>query len=69
MKSTTLNVPGISCGHCKNSIEGALTGQTGIASVIVHIDNKIVDIMYDENKTSIKNIEALIEDQGYDIAR
>lgn len=69
MKTVTISVPEISCGHCKDSIEGVLTDQTGIASVIVHIEKKTVDVIYDESKTTLENIEALIEDQGYDVSK
>lgn len=69
MKSVTISVPEISCGHCKQSIEGALTGQTGVVSVEVNIDKKNVDVIFDETKTTLKDIETLIEDQGYDISR
>lgn len=69
MKTVTISVPEISCEHCKKSIEGALTGQTGINSAIVQIQKKTVDVIYDETKTTLENIESLIEDQGYDIKK
>ena len=33
MTTTTLNVPDISCGHCKSSIEGAVGGDAAGATL------------------------------------
>ena len=68
MNTTTLNVPDISCGHCKMSIEGAVNELTGIDRVEVSIDAKTVDIAYADD-LSIDNIIEAIEEQGYDVAR
>ncbi len=67
MTTTTLNVPDISCGHCKMSIEGAVNQLAGIDSVEVSIEGKTVAISYGEAVTLDAIIEA-IEEQGYDVA-
>ena len=45
MSTTTLDVPTISCGHCKSSIEGAVSGLQGVRSVEVGIDAKKTHIL------------------------
>ena len=67
MTNTTLNVPDISCGHCKSSIEGAVGELEGIDSVEVSIEGKTVAVAYGGEVTLDTIIEA-IEEQGYDVA-
>jgi copper chaperone len=65
MSTVTLKVEGMSCGHCVNSVEGALK-EIG-ASGKVNLGAKSVEIEYDETKLSLEKIKEAIEDQGYDV--
>jgi len=65
----TLNVPDISCGHCKSSIEGAVAPMAGVATAEVTIDARTVDVSFDEAAVDLEAIITAIEDQGYDVAR
>jgi copper chaperone len=69
MSTTTLDVPTISCGHCKSSIEGAVGSLDGVRSVEVGIDAKQVDVDFDDAAVSLDAIVAAIEEQGYDVNR
>ncbi|HSJ70625.1 MAG TPA: copper ion binding protein [Acidimicrobiia bacterium] len=69
MNQVTLNVPDISCGHCKSSIEGAVAPMDGVASAEVTIDARTVAVTYDESAVDLDAIITAIEDQGYDVAR
>ncbi|MDH3306977.1 MAG: copper ion binding protein [Acidimicrobiia bacterium] len=69
MTTLTLNVPDISCGHCKMSIEGAVSGLTGIGKVEVNIDPRTVDLEFDDAQVALDTIVAAIEEQGYEVAR
>lgn len=69
MSTTTLNVPTISCGHCKSSIEGAVSGLAGIRKVEVGIDARQVEVDFDEASIDLDAIVEAIEEQGYDVAR
>jgi copper chaperone len=69
MTTTTLNVPTISCGHCKSSIEGAVSGLDGISRVEVEIDAREVAVDYDDTAIELDAIIEAIEAQGYDVAR
>lgn len=69
MTTATLDVPTISCGHCKSSIEGAVSRLDGVSRVDVGIDAKQVDVDFDEAAVSIDAIVAAIEEQGYDVTR
>ncbi len=67
MSTRTLNVPEISCGHCKSSIEGAVSSLTGVDKVEVHIEERTVDLDYDGTDSTFETIVATIEEQGYDV--
>lgn len=67
MEQVTLHVQGMSCGHCVNSIEGNVGELNGIKSVKVHLDEGKVDVTFDPNVMSLKEIKDVIEDQGYDV--
>lgn len=65
MSNITLNVQGMSCGHCVNSVEGAVKNLG--ASATVDLAKGSVTIAYDESTTSLAAIKEAIEDQGYDV--
>ena len=69
MSELTLSVPDISCGHCKSSIEGAVGALAGIDRVEVAIDDKTVDIAFDDAVVDLDAIVEAIEEQGYEVAR
>ncbi|GIN21462.1 copper chaperone CopZ [Siminovitchia fordii] len=68
MEQVTLNVQGMSCGHCVNSIEGEVGRMDGVQFVKVYLDQGKVDVTFDSNKLSLEEIKSVIEDQGYDVA-
>lgn len=68
MEQITLQVQGMSCGHCVNSIEGSVGELKGVKSVKVHLDKGTVEIEFDSNSVSLETIKEEIEDQGYDVA-
>ena len=68
MTTLTLNVPDISCGHCKSSIEEAVGELSGIEKVEVTIDARTVDIAFDETAVDRDAIVGAIEAVGYDVA-
>ncbi|WP_121614284.1 copper chaperone CopZ [Mesobacillus foraminis] len=65
MQKVTLNVQGMSCGHCVNSIEGNVGELNGVESVKVHLAEGKVDVTFDSNSVGLKEITDVIEDQGY----
>lgn len=69
MITQTLSVPDISCGHCKMSIEGALSDLGGVTTAEVHIDPRTVDITWNEETVHLDAIVAAIEEQGYEVSR
>ncbi len=67
MHTVNLEVPDISCDHCKTSIEGAVGMVNGVQSVTVDIPTKSVAIVHDDSASIAAVIDA-IEEQGYEVA-
>lgn len=67
MTTQTLTVPEIHCGHCKTSIEEALSALEGVESVEVEIEPRTVNLSYDESTVGMEDIKAAIEAVGYEV--
>lgn len=63
----TLNVQGMSCGHCVSSVESSVGKLDGVNEVKVHLESGKVDVSFEEDKVSLDVIKETIDDQGYDI--
>jgi len=68
MTQITLSVPDISCGHCKESIEGVVNPLAGVETAVVAIDDRNVSIEYDGSETTMTAIVEAIGEQGYEVA-
>ena len=62
-----LGVNGMSCGHCKMSVEGALKKLDGVHGAVVSLENKNVAVNFDDSKVSFDQMKEAIEAQGYDV--
>jgi copper chaperone len=67
MKNVTLNVQGMSCGHCVKAIEGSVGELAGVNQVSVKLDESLVEVAFNEAQVSVEKIKDTIEDQGYDV--
>ena len=67
MEISTLNVEGMSCSHCEDSVKKSVGALNGVEKVIVDLNSKKVTIEYDFERVSIQTIKDTIEDQGYEI--
>ncbi|MET4566727.1 MULTISPECIES: copper chaperone CopZ [Bacillus subtilis group] len=67
MDKITLNVKGMSCGHCVNSIERSVGELKGIKSVKVHLEAGNVDVEFNPSEVSLSEIKETIDDQGYEV--
>ena len=69
MTARTLSVPGISCDHCKMSIEQAVGELPGVDTVEVNISARTVDLSFDEATVGLDRIIGAIEEVGYEVPR
>ncbi|MCP1143445.1 copper chaperone CopZ [Lysinibacillus endophyticus] len=67
MQTVTLNVQGMSCGHCVNAVEGSVGKLEGVNEVKVNLSTAQVDVSFNESQVSIEKIKETIEEQGYDV--
>jgi len=65
MKEVTLQVKGMSCGHCVNAVEGALKELGAQGKVDLRAGS--VAVSYDESRVALEAVKEAIEEQGYDV--
>ncbi|MDD3893431.1 MAG: copper ion binding protein [Syntrophomonadaceae bacterium] len=64
-KTINLNVEGMSCMHCVNSVKNSIGSLPGISKVNVELVGKKVSVEYDSEKVNVPKIKDKIEDAGY----
>lgn len=67
METITLNVKGMSCGHCVSAVEGSVGKLNGVKEVKVDLENGKVKVDYNAATVSLDEIKETIDDQGYDV--
>ena len=67
MEKITLNVQGMSCGHCKAAVETAVK-ELGEAEANVNLEAGTVEVTYDPATVNVSQVKEAIEDAGYDVA-
>lgn len=60
MPDLTLSVPTISCGHCKKTIELAVSAVPGVRSVEASVDDHVVDVDF-QGEPNVEAVVAAIE--------
>ena len=65
--TTVLNVEGMSCQHCVNSVNKAVGGLKGVDKVSVDLQGKTVAVEYDPGQIGLDKVKEVIEDQGYEV--
>ncbi|XP_071669709.1 copper-transporting ATPase 1 isoform X2 [Patagioenas fasciata] len=61
-----VNIEGMTCNSCVQSIEGVLSQKAGVKSVRVSLANRNGTIEYDPLQTSPEDLRSSIEDMGFD---
>jgi copper chaperone len=67
MENITLDVKGMSCGHCVKAIEASVLALKGVNEVKVNLEAGKVEVAYNDGKVSLTQIKDAIDDQGYDV--
>ena len=63
MRQATLHIEGMSCGHCLDAVNRALSVVPGVRIDAIRIGR--ADVSYDENTTGPSDLEAAVADAGY----
>uniref|UniRef100_A0A803T758 P-type Cu(+) transporter n=1 Tax=Anolis carolinensis TaxID=28377 RepID=A0A803T758_ANOCA len=66
MHVTVMDVEGMTCHSCVQSIEGVISQKPGVNSVHVSLQNRNATIEYDPMQTSPDDLRNAIEDMGFD---
>ena len=67
MATSVLNIPTISCSHCENTINEALTPLAGVSSVRVDIPEKKVTVEYDPSATGVDQFKDVLAQEEYPV--
>ena len=63
----TLNVKGMSCGHCVARVEKALQGIEGVSDVAVSLEAEVATVEFDPGKAGLDDFKAAVADAGYEV--
>ncbi len=63
-----IKVEGMTCGHCKSSVEKAVRGLPGVLAAEVNLDAKTLQVEFDHHKSSLADIKKTIQDIGFSVA-
>jgi len=62
-----LIVEGMSCGHCKNAVEKAVSTLGGVISAVVDLPNKTLAVEIDASKVTLEKIKEAVDDEGFTV--
>lgn len=68
MKTTRLNVAGMTCGHCVQTVEKALRNRPGVNNASVDLDSGTAEVQYEETRVVPEQLVAAVRDEGYEAA-
>lgn len=67
METAQINIEGMSCNGCINSVTNVLKAIPGVGSVEVSLEQKRAIVAYDPARCNTAQFKAAIEDAGYDV--
>ncbi len=68
MATIVLQVTGMKCGGCENSVRDAVKGLAGVNTVTPSFKANTVEVDYDESEADIETIKKTIKDKGFAVA-
>jgi copper chaperone len=63
LQQATLYIEGMSCGHCLNAVNRALSAVPGVRIDAIRIGR--ADVRYDESTVALPQLEAAVAEAGY----
>jgi copper chaperone len=67
METLILNIKGMTCGGCANSVTGVLQKISGVTRAAVSLQQNNVTITYDPAQANPAQFKAAIEEAGFDV--
>ena len=68
METIQLDIRGMTCNGCVNSVTGVLQKIPGVASVEVSLEQNRATVTYNPAQAKPEQFKAAVEDAGYDVA-
>ena len=68
IKKESFTVEGMSCNHCKMAVEKEVKALPGMISATVDLAAKMLNVEYDEGKTTPAAIKVAVEEAGFTVA-
>jgi len=69
MKKITLEVNGMTCDHCVQTIKGALNKVIGLNLIEINLDKSQVKVEFDESQTNIQILSGEIVALGFEVKK
>ena len=66
MAKTTLQLKGMSCASCANSVQRAIQQVSGVSNAEVNFAAEQASVEYNERRTSIEEIQSAVANAGYE---
>ena len=67
METIQLNIRGMTCNGCVNSVKNVLQKPPGVTGVEVSLEKNRATVTYDPAQANTAQLKAAVEDAGYDV--
>ncbi|MCF8566599.1 copper ion binding protein [Alicyclobacillus tolerans] len=68
MTTTTIDIKGMTCAGCVNSVTKALKGIDGVQDAKVNLEKGQATVTFDDAKAHVDALKQAVEDARYDVA-
>lgn len=65
MKKAVLQIDGMGCSGCVNTVENTLSALPGVKTAIANLEKGIAEVGYDENEVKESDFKKAVEEAGY----
>ncbi len=65
--NATLQVEGMTCGHCVETVRNAVSKLRGVSNVLVDLEGKTVEVDFDEGQVEVDEISHEIQVVGFKV--
>ncbi|MCH2450556.1 MAG: cation transporter [Gracilimonas sp.] len=65
MKTSVLNIDGMGCSGCVNTVENTLASLPGVKTAIANLETGIAEVNFDENEVKEEDFKKAVEEAGY----
>jgi copper ion binding protein len=67
MTHKNIQVEGMTCGHCVETVTQAVNSLNGVTQVSVDLDKKQVSVDFDESRTDADAVSSKITEVGFEV--